>query len=68
MAVVKNVAGEARNIPLAGGIVEDGDTFEVDDDVFAHFDWPEELFKVTTPPAKKAAKKAADSADNGEKE
>lgn len=51
MAVVRNIAGEARDIPLAGRIVEDGEEFEVDDLVFWQHAFSEELFKVVEPPA-----------------
>ena len=67
MAEVRNIAGEAREIPAADGrIVEDGESFEVDDDLFDSMFWHPELFKVVTPPAKSKPTKAA--APSGDKE
>jgi hypothetical protein len=51
MAVLRNIAGDARDIPLAGRIVEDGEDFEVDDLEFWQHSFSEELFKVVDPPA-----------------
>ena len=50
MASVKNTSGEARYIPLADRVVEDGDEFEVDDTAFdeIHFG---PGFTVVIPPA-----------------
>ena len=60
MAMVRNGAGEPRDIPLAGGVVEDGDTFEVDDDIFDSVHFSEGLFEVVEYPVKsKPAIKAA---------
>lgn len=53
MAKLKNVAEDARDIPAAGVIVEPGDTFEVGDDVFHQFAWPESLYEVVEPPKSK---------------
>lgn len=52
MAVVRNVAGDARDIPLAGRTVEDGDTFEIDDDVIWQYGWPEDLYEIVDAPPK----------------
>jgi len=65
MAVLRNIAGEARDIPLAGRIVEDGEDFEVDDETFAAHSFSPDLFKIVEPPTKKTAKKAV---ADGEKE
>jgi hypothetical protein len=68
MAVLRNIAGEARDIPLAGRIVKDGEDFEVDDDTFAAHSFSPDLFKVVEPPTKKTPKpKAAAVADDVEK-
>ena len=64
MATIRNVSGEARWIPDAGVTVEDGDTFEVADELFEQREWPPENFEVVEPP-KKTRKTAASS---GEKE
>jgi hypothetical protein len=61
MAEVRNIAGEPRYIPVAGGVVDDGESFEVDDDLFDSLDWHPDLFKVVTPPAKSKPKKTAAS-------
>ena len=62
MARVKNVAGDARDIPLAGGIVENGDTFEIDDDTFWQHEWPEANFEVVEQPK---TRKPADPTEDG---
>lgn len=60
MATIRNIAGDARWIPYANAEVEDGETFEVDDEDFAHMHFHPDLFKVVTPPVRVlAAKKAA---------
>jgi hypothetical protein len=53
MAKIKNIAGETRNIPLAGGEVETGDTFEVDDDTFHQHSWSDKLFEIVEQPKSK---------------
>lgn len=60
MATVRNIAGEERFIPLANRVVADGDTFEVDDDIFDSVEFSPAVFEVVVPPRKsKSADKAA---------
>lgn len=53
MAKIRNTAPDARDIPLAGRVVESGDDFEVDDDVFDQHEWPEDLYKVIVAPERR---------------
>lgn len=53
MAVIRNIAGEDRDIPVAGGTVKDGATFEVDDDTFHHYAFPESIYEVVEAPKSK---------------
>jgi hypothetical protein len=66
MATIRNIAGEARMIPLAGRVVEDGEEFEVDDDVFDNYSFHPDLFKVVDPPSKPS--KTTKTASSGPKE
>lgn len=58
-AVIRNNAGEDRFIPLAGGVVPDGETFELADDEFDQYDFTSEDFHVVTEPKRSAKKRAA---------
>lgn len=66
MATIRNIAGDARDIPLAGGIVDAGDTFDVDDDLFDTVEFSPDLFEVVVPPVKSKPRKK--TADTGTKE
>jgi hypothetical protein len=71
VATIRNVAGEARFIPLAGpngAAVEDHETFEVDDDVFDAHEWPDSNFEVVEAPKKSKKATAKKAAPSGEKE
>lgn len=55
MARLKNVSGEAREVPLLGNrIVEPDEIVDVDDELLAEFAWPESTWEIVA--EKKAAK------------
>lgn len=47
MGRVKNVSGEAREVPLLGNrVVEPDEVVDVADELLAEFAWPESTWKV----------------------
>lgn len=58
MATYRNTAGEPRFVPLVERVIEDGDTFDVPDEIAANLAFSPEIFAEVVPP-KSAAKKPA---------
>lgn len=58
MGRLKNVSGEAREVPLLNRVVEPDEEIDVDDELLAEFAWPESTWKAAT--TKKAATKAGE--------
>lgn len=55
MGRLKNVSGEAREVPLLGNrVVEPDEVVDIDDELLAEFAWPESTWQVQA--EKKAAK------------
>lgn len=47
MGRLKNVSGEAREVPLLGNrVVEPNEIVDVDDELLAEFVWPESTWQV----------------------
>ena len=59
MAKYKNVAGEPRELRFLNRVVEDGEVFEVRDDIAKNLVFSPEIFQEITPAKSKPAKKAA---------
>lgn len=58
-AVIRNNAGEDRFIPLAGRVVADGDTFELDDEEFDQYEFGDDFKVIEEPTSSKSKPKAA---------
>jgi hypothetical protein len=59
-AKIKSIADDDRNIPLAGGLVEAGATFEISDEDFWHHDWSTDLYDVVEPSPASTKPKSSD--------
>ena len=60
MARLKNVSGEAREVPLLGNrVVEPDEIVDVDDELLAEYVWPEATWQVQAEKPVKASKAAS---------